>query len=298
MGQFSLSQMMDSTRATPLTTTTAEGAITRRGAMGRLATLLAMGAWPGLTGCIAHRAKSSPAAAVRFVVTNDFHHEEAACDPWMQALFSQVAETDGAEFCFALGDLANSGKRTSLENMREHLRLAGMPTYTTPGNHDLDESPVEGFYEEVFPNRRNYHFTQNGWQFVVVDTTEGTAWKDVTIADDTFAWLDAHLAELDPSAPTVLLTHFPIAADVRMCPLNAESLLERFVDFNLRGTFSGHFHGQSLVHRGETEMVTNVCVARVRGNHDGTAFKGYWVCDGAADGTLSRTFVPFVGPVA
>jgi hypothetical protein len=81
-----------------------------------------------------------------------------------------------------------------------------------------------------------------------------------------------------------------------MCPLNAESLLRRFVNFNLRGTFSGHFHGQSLVHRGATEMVTNVCVARVRGNHDGTDFKGYWVCDGAPDGTLTRRFVPFVGP--
>ena len=265
--------------------------------MGRLATLLAMGAWPGLTGCVSRPGSSEATGTVRFVVTNDFHHEEAACDPWMRALFTQVGETEGAEFCFALGDLANSGKRASLESMRDHLRLSGMPTYETPGNHELDESPVSGFYEDVFPGRRNYHFTRNGWQFVVVDTTEGTAYKNVTIADDTLAWLDTHLGELDPAAPTFLATHFPIAADVRMCPLNAEALLERFVEFNLRGTFSGHFHGQTLVQRGTTEMVTNVCVARVRGNHDGTDFKGYWVCDGSPVGTLTRTFVPFVGPV-
>ena len=264
--------------------------------MGRLATLLAMGAWPGLTGCVSRSGSTGSTEKVRFVVTNDFHHEEAACDPWMRALFTQVSKTPRAEFCFALGDLANSGKRSSLESMRAHLQLTGMLTYPTPGNHDLDESPVEGFYEEVFPGRRNYAFTRQGWQFVVVDTTEGTAWKDVTIGDATFAWLDANLGKLDPTAPTVLLTHFPIAAEVRMCPLNAESLLRQFVNFNLRGTFSGHFHGQSLVHRGATEMVTNVCVARVRGNHDGTDFKGYWVCDGAPDGTLTRRFVPFVGP--
>tara|TARA_B110000483_G_scaffold147100_1_gene175457 strand:+ start:1309 stop:2178 length:870 start_codon:yes stop_codon:yes gene_type:complete len=272
--------------------------ITRRGAMGRLATLLAMGAWPGLTGCLAPSGKRSPVSSIRFVVTNDFHHEEDACDPWMRALFSQVGETEGAAFCFALGDLANSGKRSSLERMRDHLRLTEVPTYTTPGNHDLDVSPVEGLYEEIFPGRRNYHFTQNGWQFVVVDTTEGTAWKDVTISPDTMAWLDENMPNLDPQAPTVLATHFPIASTVRMCPFNAEDLLERFVGFNLRGTFSGHFHGQTKAMRGEAEMVTNVCVARVRGNHDGTDFKGYWVCDGAADGTLRRTFVAFVGPIA
>ena len=102
--------------------------ITRRGAMGRLATLLAMGAWPGLTGCLAPSGKRSPVSSIRFVVTNDFHHEEDACDPWMRALFSQVGETEGAAFCFALGDLANRGKRSSLERMRDHLRLTEVPT--------------------------------------------------------------------------------------------------------------------------------------------------------------------------
>jgi hypothetical protein len=176
------------------------------------------------------------------------------------------------------------------------MALTEMPYYVTPGNHDLDLSPVDGYYTDVFPERRNYTFTQKGWQFVVVDTTEGTKWKEVTIAETTLTWLDENLPKLDPSLPTVLATHFPIAAAVRLCPLNAERLLARFVGFNLRGTFSGHFHGQTMVRQGGCELVTNVCVARVRGNHDGTDFKGYFVCDGTADGTLTRTFVPFVGP--
>ena len=89
--------------------------------MGRLATLLAMGAWPGLTGCVSRSGSTGSTEKVRFVVTNDFHHEEAACDPWMRALFTQVSKTPRAEFCFALGDLANSGKRSGLELMRAVL---------------------------------------------------------------------------------------------------------------------------------------------------------------------------------
>ena len=276
---------------------TSSSSLTRRGAMGRLAGLLALGLWPGSVSRAAG-AKVTRTGAVRFVVTNDFHHEEAACDPWMEALFRQVAETEGAAFCFGLGDLANSGKRASLKSMARLSGLTGMPFYTTPGNHDLDLSPVDGFYEGVFPQQRNYTFEQNGWQFVVVNTTEGNKWKDVTISEGTFEWLDATMPQLDPRAPTVLATHFPVAHELHMCPLNAERLLARFVGHNLRGTFSGHYHGQTAHRRGAIDLVTNVCVARVRGNHDGTDFKGYWVCDGSPEGALTRTFVPFVGPVS
>lgn len=261
--------------------------------MGRLAGLLAMGAWPGALRAEAR--SGNPVGKVRFVVTNDYHHEEAACDPWLEALFRQVAATENAAFCFGLGDLANSGKRESLQAVARLAELTGMPFYPTPGNHDLDLSPVEGFYAEVFPERRNYTFARQGWQFVVVDTTEGDKWKDVTISDDTLAWLDETMPTLDPAAPLVLATHFPLAAEVQMCPLNAENLLAKFVGYNLVGSFGGHFHGQTEHRRGRASLVTNVCVARVRGNHDGTDFKGYWVCDGDPDGTLTRTFVPFAG---
>lgn len=267
--------------------------LTRRAMMGRLAGLLAIGAWPGAVR--AGTASTGSTGRLRFVVTNDYHHEEAACDPWMEALFEQVAATEGAAFCFGLGDLANSGKQESLQTIKRLAGGMGMPFYPTPGNHDLDISPVDGFYADTFPGRRNYTFTENGWQFVVVDTTEGVKWKDVVISDETLAWLDETMPTLDPTKPTVLATHFPLAAAVQMCPLNAESLLARFVGFNLRGSFGGHFHGQTEHQQGAATLVTNVCVARVRSNHDGTDFKGYWVCDGMPDGTLARTFVPFSG---
>lgn len=262
--------------------------------LGRLAGLLAVGMWPGAVPSGA-AGGTNPTKGVRFVVINDFHHENAECDLWMETLFRQVAKTEGTGFCFGLGDMANSGKRENLEMIARLAQLTNLPFYVTPGNHDLDLSPIDGHYSEIFPDQLNYTFTQNGWQFVVVDTSEGNKWKDVTIAPETLAWLDKTMPTLDPRAPLVLATHFPLASEVTFCPLNAEQLLGRFVGYNLRGTFSGHYHGRTAHTRGVVELVTNVCVARVRGNHDGTKDKGYFVCDGSPAGELTRNFVPFGG---
>jgi predicted MPP superfamily phosphohydrolase len=237
----------------------------------------------------------APVGQIRFVVINDFHHADAACDPWMEALFRQVAKTEGADFCFGLGDLADDGQRESLETIDRLSKLSGLPFYVTPGNHDLHRSPVDGWFAEVFPGRRNYTFTKNGWQFVVVDTTEGIKYDGVMISPETLAWLDRKVPTFDQRAPTVLATHFPLASEVEFCPLNADQLLSRLAGLNLRGIFSGHFHGQTSNWRGGVELVTNACVSRVRRNHDGTTVKGYWVCDGTPRGQITRRFVPFAG---
>jgi hypothetical protein len=267
---------------------------TRRGAMGRLAALLALGAWPG-TRAAEESGTGKPVKAIRFVAVNDFHHQDENCDPWMEKLFRQIATTENAVFCFGLGDLADKGKRASLEAIKRLSALAGMPFHPCPGNHDMDESPVDGFYAGVFPDLRNYVVRHSGWQFVVIDTTEGNKWADVTVSKTTLEWLDQTLPSLDPRAPTVLCTHFPLAAAVKMCPLNAEAVLSRFIGHNLRGVFGGHFHGRTSTPRGDIRLVTNACVARVRDNHDGTPEKGYLVVDGAPDGRLTTAFVGFKG---
>jgi len=236
----------------------------------------------------------SSTGPIRFVVTNDFHHEGPDNDAWMEAAFQQIATTEKADFCLGLGDLANSGTRESLETMSRLSKLAGMPFYPTPGNHDLDDEGDAGNYAAVFPNRFNYTFVQNGWQIVVIDSTDGVLWDKSTISDQTLAWLDATLPTLDPRAPTILATHFPLAAEVTYRPLNAEEVLTRFDQLNLRGVFCGHFHANTVRQRGDYEIVTCVGLGCVRANHDGTAEKGYLVCDGSPDGTLTRTFVPFI----
>lgn len=126
-------------------------------------------------------------------------------------------------------------------------------------------------------------------------TTEGVKWAGVTIGETTLNWLDETLPTLDPHAPLVLLTHFPLASEVPMCPLNAEAVLAKFIGHNLRGVFGGHFHGTTRNPRGGVGLNTCACASRVRDNHRlaESREKGDFVVDGKADGNLKITFVEF-----
>ena len=270
-------------------------ALTRREAMGRLAALLAAGLWPG-----ALRAGTAGRGTKRFTfaVANDFHHHEPACDAWFAALFRQIAAHDGVAFCFGLGDLAHKGAPTSIAAVARLAAEAGLPFHASPGNHDNDLEETTALYARELPDSLNYRFEHGGWQFVVIDSTEGKKWGQTRVQPATLAWLDAELPRVDPRQPLVLATHFPLASSTPLCPLNAEEVLARFTGHNLRLVLGGHHHGKTEAVRGECVLVTNVCCSRVAGNHDGTTVKGYWLCHVPADGTIEREFVEFTGPAA
>lgn len=268
--------------------------LSRRAMVGRLGALLAAGLWPG-----ARLAGQMTVSEITFVVINDLHHDGVdACDRWFEALFRQIGTRHGgAACCLALGDLANRGQPPSLAAV---ARLAAahlpMPFLPVPGNHDQDLEQDARIYLEAFPGRRNHVERYGDWQFVLVDTTQGKDWADTQISADTLAWLDRTLPSLDPARPTVLGSHFPLSNVAKMCPLNADELLGRFLRFNLRGVFAGHYHAQTSRPREGFEIVTNVCCGRATGNHDGTLRKGYFVVRGTAAGSLQREFVEFSGP--
>ena len=125
---------------------------------------------------------------------------------------------------------------------------------------------------------------------MALDTTEGTKYQNTKIAADTLKWLDDHLPKLDKKKPLVVLTHFPLGDGVKMRPTNADDLLKRFLPFNLKAAYSGHYHAFTEKTAGEAVLTTNKCCAFARGNHDGTKEKGYFLVT-AKDGKLSRTFV-------
>ena len=265
--------------------------ITRRQAVGRLAFLLAVGRWPGLL----RGAAAGEAGSLRFAVANDFHHDGAACDPWFEKLFAQIGKHRGIAFCAGLGDLANHGRPESIAAVNRLSALTGVPFYPIPGNHDNDLEANTRVYAGILPGRLNYHWSIEGWQFVAIDTTDGKAWGRTHVSPATLAWLETTLPTLDSKRPTVLCSHFPLTPIRDLSPLNAEAVLEKFIAFNLRGVFAGHFHGQTIVNRGDCALVTDVCCSRVAKNHDGTTKKGYWVVDAHGDGQLERTFVEFTG---
>lgn len=268
--------------------TTCAPALGRRAALRCLSAglLLATGRWPG---ALLARDTPPPPGAFRFVVVNDTHYMSPECVDWLTRAVARM-QAERPDFILHLGDLVERGHREHLMIVRDLFAAAKVPCYVQIGNHDHLIDGDRSAYEELFPDRVNYSFSHQGWQFVGVDTCMGSSSSNVVISDATLAWLEAHLKTLDRARPLVLFTHFPLAEGVRYRPRNAETLLSLLLPFNLQGVFNGHFHAATERSFGGAFVVTNRCCALKRNNHDGTPEKGFVVCD-AKDGRLSRRFV-------
>jgi len=250
--------------------------------------LLGLGLW---SGCARWRDRGQ-GGAFRFAVLNDVHFHTERCPAWFERVRASIqSHQPRPEFCLVVGDLVEHGTATELGGVNEALRSFGIPFYPVLGNHDHLSDTDRAPWDRVFAGRENYWFEHRGWQFVGVDSTQGTPWENTKIQHTTLQWVDENLRKLRPSAPTVLFTHFPLGAGVKMRPVNADDLLERFRGLNLTAVFNGHFHGFSERNFGPAVLTTNRCCAISRDNHDGTKEKGYFLCD-ATQGRIVRQFVP------
>ena len=230
-------------------------------------------------------------SAFSFLVVNDFHSFDKNCQPWFEKVAKQMAGHEEKPVLLAIaGDLSDDGKAEQITAVKEIFASLKLPIYVVPGNHDYTPKQERTAYDDLYPNRLNYTFDHGGWQFVALDTTEGTKASGTTIAASTLKWLDDNLLKLDKKKPLVIVTHFPLADGVKMRPKNAEDLLKRFLEFNLRAVYSGHFHGFTEKKSGETVLTTNKCCSFSKGNHDGTKEKGYFLVT-AREGKLERKFV-------
>jgi hypothetical protein len=249
--------------------------------------MLALGVWPGCARWAGKRA----AGTFGFVAINDAHYQSPRCPAWFERVSASIRwHPARPEFCLMIGDLAEHGSKSELGPMRDVLRSLRMPFHVVIGNHDYVSDTDRSVWDRLYPKRLNYHFEHRGWQFIGLDSSAGTRYQNTRIQPATFGWLDDHLRKLDPARPTVVFTHFPLGDNVPMRPLNADDLLERFLDFNLVAVFDGHFHGFTERRHGRATITTNRCCAISRGNHDGTPEKGYFLCL-ARDGEVHREFV-------
>lgn len=262
--------------------------MTRRRAVQTIAaaTLLSLARWPG-----ALRAATQPAPgeAFTFVVVNDTHYKSPECGMWLKQVVAAMQREKPA-FCLHVGDIVDDGRRDHLATVRGIMAEIGVPVYVQIGNHDYDSETGRSAYEELFPDRLNYGFEHQGWQFLGVDSTEGRKWEGTMIAEASLQWVDRQLARLDRNRPLVLFTHFPLADGVQFQPGNASALLERFRDLNLQAVFNGHFHGYTDHAFQHARVTTNRCCALRVGNFDGTTEKGFFVCT-AGPGGVTRRFV-------
>jgi 3',5'-cyclic AMP phosphodiesterase CpdA len=247
--------------------------------------LLSLNLWPG-----ALRAKETSAGNFRFIVINDTHYMSEECGGFLDRVVQQMRWHRGAEFCLLVGDLVEKGQRDHLAAVRDIFGGLRMPVYPVPGNHDFISNSDRGAYDDLFKGRSNYWFEHRGWQFVALDSTQGTAYERTKIQPATLRWADDNVTKLDRSKPTVLFTHFPLGNGVRYRPQNADALLDKFRPLNLRSVFNGHFHGFTMRDFAHAPITTNRCCALKRGNHDKTTAKGYFLCT-AKDGVITREFI-------
>jgi Icc protein len=247
--------------------------------------LLTAGAWPNVL-----RAQDKKDEWA-FISVNDLHFQDEQCVPWFEKAVAAIRKSaPDAEFCLLGGDLANEGKREQILGARTAFEALKIPLCAVPGNHDYVADDDRKAYDELFPGHLNRIFEHRGWQFVGLDTTDGTRYEKTKIQQPTFDWLDANLPKLDKARPTIIFTHFPLGKGVTYCPQNAEALLEKFTGFNVRAALSGHWHGYSEKTWQGATLTTDRCLARVRSNADGSPKKGWFVCT-VKGGTMTRKFV-------
>ncbi len=231
------------------------------------------------------------ANAFTFIAVNDLHAFNAECLPFFQTVVAKMQESaPDAAFCLISGDLADGGEPAQYEIVRAAFAKLQIPIHPVPGNHDFIQAGDRTGYDAAFPEKLNYTFHHAGWQFIGLDTTQGTDFDETKISDTTRAWLDATVPALDPATPTVAFTHFPLGKGTTYRPLNADTVLEKLRKLNLRATFSGHWHGLNEQRLDQADLIVNRCCARIRGNRDGSPLKGWWVCQAKPDGTITHRF--------
>jgi len=256
--------------------------------------LLAAGLWPGALAA----ADADAGPGFRFFCINDLHYIDEKCGRFLEGVVAQLKRTPGGpvDFCVIAGDLTDLGEAAAFAAVRDVFKGLDMPVRVVIGNHDYLAGTDRKAYEEIHPGSINYTFEHKGWQFVALDSTDGTK-AAVSVQPPTFAWLDAALPKLDAKRPTVLYTHFPLGATVPSRAKNADDVLDRFKGLNLRGVFGGHHHGLTERTRGDVPITTNRCCSLRRQNHDKSTAKGYFLCT-VKDAAVTHEFVEVPMPGA
>lgn len=245
------------------------------------ASLLVAGLWPG--------AADADGGAFRFAVLNDLHYLNDKCAPWFEKVVRTV-NSQSVDLVLIAGDLTEHGTAAQHGAIKEIVKGLKAPYHVVVGNHDYATQTDRQAYEQQHPKGINYHFEHDGWQFVALDTTDGQKSRGVKAPPATLDWLDTNLPKLDRKKPTVLFTHFPLGFGVPFILMNARPVLDRFLPFNLRAAFCGHFHGFTDIKHNAVPLTTNKCCSFSRANHDKTPEKGYFLCQ-TKDGQVTREFV-------
>ena len=136
--------------------------------------LLAMNLWPGRI-----RAADADTKPLKFIVVNDLHYFDNACGPFFEGLVKKFNEIDKAAFVIIAGDLVDGGTLEQCKALHDILAKLKVPYYVTCGNHDPVSQTDRSPWESVFGKKLNFTFEERGWQFVAMDSSDGTKSSNV-----------------------------------------------------------------------------------------------------------------------
>ena len=187
---------------------------------------------PGTTRVHLSPGGSGPA---RFAVISDVHNNLATFGE-----FTAAVRQWRPDMVLCMGDLTQSGQSGQFDELFGMLRDAGVPFYTTLGNHELMGAAVDRYEEKVGPS--SVAFLLRGVQVIFVDSSGSV------VAPEAYAWLAQQLSGRPKGSPALVLTHIPPlepwgtrdhAFSVRD---DAEHFLQVLADHQATHLFVGHVH--------------------------------------------------------
>lgn len=253
----------------------------------------------------------------RFVFMADIHVQpELNGDDGFRAAIAKVNSLQPKpDFVITGGDLVMDvlGQNFERADMLYTLYTDVCQDFTMPVYHCIGNHEVFGLYEKsgINPNHPEYgkrmfqnrlgegetyrSFNHKGWHFIMLDGVGITEERKYIgeVDQKQLEWLSSDLAKVDKSTPVVVALHIPLVSINRQLKkgataanspssvvTNSKSVMDAFIDNNLRLVLQGHLHIiEEIIYR-DTHFITAgaVCGAWWKGPNEGFP-EGFVVVD-------------------
>jgi 3',5'-cyclic AMP phosphodiesterase CpdA len=280
--------------------------------------------------------RSEPTAerAWRIAHFTDPHlHEGKDAAAWTRSCLQVLHSMDDQpDVIFNGGDAINDALNQEEEDVLSQWEIwneirdeeISLPLVHCIGNHDvwgLPEASNDPRYaknwavKELGLSNRYYDFEQNGWHFIVLDSTqtrEDGSWYTARLDEEQFHWLERQLDEIDSSRPIFIFSHIPIVSAAsffdgkneetgdwiipgQWVHIDARRIVELFHKHeNVKVCISGHLH---LLDKVVYNDITYYCNGAVSGNWWKGSYHqtppGFALINLYKDGTFDRDYVAY-----
>ncbi len=215
---------------------------------------------------------------LRFATLTDLHLVDSRSVGILGRAINGINNDETIDFVVLLGDISEHGSLQEMNLAKQALERLRVPHHVVPGPNDVvagAENSLE-FYQRVF-KKSQWKMPMGNWTFIGLDTSSATS-PSLTLSEASLQWLDEQLAHTDQKRPLALCCHHPLAPGTKGDRLaNAEDVLARFKNHNLRLVNSGHYHGNQEEERDGILFVTTACCSTTAENADPAEPKGYRV---------------------